>query len=98
MPHHFFGFAILSVAAAAGLPLLGVPAHSQEMPWQGEASAASRSQPRQAERHFKLTWTYHPQMEPAQDRDVRVPLPTRTMPSQSARYEVTGARRHQIGS
>ncbi len=90
---------VITFIALASLLMQGAPSSGQETRGQVAGLASSRPQQRrQAERRFKLTWTYHPQPQLAQNGYLRVPLPTQGAPYQSMRYEVTGARHHQISS
>ena len=97
MRHHFLRFLVGSVAVAGMTsfsgPLYGGDARPLEI-----KHASSRSRSGQAERHLKLTWTYHPKRELVENGMVRVPVPTRGVAYQSVRYEVAGALRHQVGS
>jgi hypothetical protein len=80
----------LTVAASVTglLALVGGDAH----PATSDPDAASDA----SEQHYKLTWTYEPDEEAMPDGTLRVPIPTRSTPGQSARYEVSGARSHKL--
>ena len=100
----FRRFFITTPILIAGLTAPG--ASSPDPGTWGQPGAAYASSPapqkqkpqrRQGERYFKLTWTYHPKPEMAQNGAFRVPVPAQEEPHQSVRYEVSGARQHKKG-